>query len=131
MWKLSASLPADEGAVVEKALAEVRDELFAGHEHGQGPHRCPADVSWADALVAMAEKSLAATAGARPHRNRHLVLLHVGTDGNGHLHLGSAVGEGMRRFLSCDSRVRAVFEEAGRPVTSGEPSAPSPTASGW
>ncbi|MGH9263943.1 MAG: DUF222 domain-containing protein [Acidimicrobiales bacterium] len=118
-WRLSAVLPADEGAVVERALAEARDELFRAGEHGPGPHPCPADVSWADALVAVAEKSLTAGAVVRPHRDRHLVLLHLDTDGRGHLHLGPGVPDGMRRFLSCDSRVRAVFEEAGRPVSVG------------
>jgi len=61
-WRLSAALPADEGAVVERALREARNELFEDSEHGPGPRPCPADVSWADALVAVAEKSLAATA---------------------------------------------------------------------
>ena len=118
-WRLSAVLPPDEGAVVERALTEARDELFRAGEHGNGPHPSPADVSWADALVAMAEKSLAAEAVARPHRDRHLVMLHLGTDGQGHLHLGPGVPDGMRRFLSCDSRVRAVFEREGRPVNVG------------
>lgn len=72
-WRLSAELPADEGALVERALGEARDELFRSADHDAGSQPRPADVSWADALVAVAENSLAAEAVARPHRDRHLV----------------------------------------------------------
>jgi hypothetical protein len=89
-WRLSAELPADEGAVWEKALTEARDELFKVGEAGPGPGPSPADVSWADAFVAVAETSLAAGAVGHPHRDRTMVLLHVGTRG-GHLHLGPRV----------------------------------------
>ena len=71
-------------------------------------------MTWADSLVAVAERSLAAGAVARPHRDRHLVLLHVRGDGRGHLHLGPGLSDGLRRFLTCDSRVRAVVEDGGR-----------------
>jgi hypothetical protein len=118
-WHLSALLPPDEGAVVERALGEARDELFAQHEHPSGPGASPADVSWADALVAMAEKSLAAGAVAHPHGDRHLVLVHLDTDDHGHLHLGPGVGQGLRRFLTCDARVRASLEQGGRAVSVG------------
>jgi hypothetical protein len=76
-------------------------------------------VSWADALVAMAERSLAAVAEHHPHRDRHMVLLHLRTDGGGHLHLGPGLNEGLRRYVSCDSRVRAVLESEGKPVSVG------------
>jgi len=118
-WRLSAELPADEGAVVEKALSDVRDELFRAGEAGRGPGASPADVSWADALVAMAEKSLAAVAVERPHRDRSMVLVHLRADGGSHLHLGPGLGEGLGRFLRCDARVRAVLEAEGRPVSVG------------
>ena len=87
----------------------MRDELFRAGEAGPGPGASPADVSWADAFVAIAEKSLAAAAVDHPHRDRHLVLLHV-RDTWGHLHLGPGLSESLRRYISCDSRVRAVFE---------------------
>lgn len=44
-WRLSGrAAPPHEGAVVKKALAEARDELFRAQEHGNGPHPCPADA---------------------------------------------------------------------------------------
>ncbi len=120
-WRLSAELPVDEGALVERALISARDELFTAGEHDPGAGPTVADVSWADALVAMADRSLAAT--SRPHRDRHLVLLHVesepGNGVSGHLHLGPGLDPGLRRFLSCDARVRPVLETGGRPVSVG------------
>jgi len=84
-------------------------------------------VSWADAFLAMAERSLGAGATVRAHHDRHLVLLHVGTDAEGatgahlhaHLHLGPALGDGLRRFVGCDARIRPVMESGGRPVNVG------------
>jgi hypothetical protein len=126
-WRLSAVLPPDEGALVERALTAARDELFHAGEGDPVPatlpdrRPTPSDVSWADAFVAMAERSLGA--GVRPHHDRHLVLLHVGTEGDGqtgaHLHLGPALSDGLRRFVSCDSRIRPVMEAGGRPVSVG------------
>lgn len=113
-WSLSGELPPDEGALVERALAVARDELFRAGQQ---------EVTWADALVAMAERSMGASAACRPHHARQVVLLHVGTDGEGttegHLHLGPGLSEGLRRFIGCDSRVRPVFEAGGRPVSVG------------
>ncbi len=122
-WTLSARLPADEGALVERALRACREELFRAGEHASGPHPAPSDVSWADALVAVADKALAPGAQCRPHHDRHLVLLHVetGADGTtgGHLHLGPALSDGLRRFVSCDARVRPVMESGGKAVSVG------------
>lgn len=117
-WRLTAQLPADEGMAVERALTTARDELFRAGEAGPGPGAKPADVTWADALMAVAEKSLTAAAVSQPHRDRTMVLLHVNTKG-GHLHLGPGVSDGLRRFLSCDSRVRPVLEENGKAVSVG------------
>jgi hypothetical protein len=118
-WRLSAVLPADEGAVWEKALTEMRDELFRSGEAGPGPGASAADVSWADAFMAVVEQSSAAGAVEHPHRDRHLVLLHLPTGADGHLHLGTGLSAGLARYISCDSRVRAVLEAGGKPVSVG------------
>jgi len=128
-WRLSAELPADEGALVERAILGARDELFHAGEGDPGPRSLPgrapspSDVGWADALVSMAEASMGAGAAPRPHHDRHLVLLHVGAQGEGrtggHLHLGPALSDGLRRFVGCDARIRPVIEAGGRPVSVG------------
>ncbi|HSH62158.1 MAG TPA: hypothetical protein VK988_21420, partial [Acidimicrobiales bacterium] len=58
-WRLSALLPPDEGAVVERALEAARRAL-ADEAQIERP-------TWADALVAMADRSLGAAAATRPH----------------------------------------------------------------
>ncbi len=111
-WRLTAELPPEEGALVERALSATRDELF----RAGGPN---ARVDWADALVAMADRSLGGA--SRRHTDRHLVLLHVGTQpgAGGHLHLGPGLSDGIRRFIGCDARVRPVFEAGGKPISVG------------
>ena len=47
-WRLSAELPADEGALAERALVAARDELFHGGEHDKAARPVPSQVDWAD-----------------------------------------------------------------------------------
>jgi hypothetical protein len=118
-WGASAALPGDEGARVERALTQVRDDLFHHRHPGAEPWAVPTDVSWADALVAMAESALAGATRARPHGDRHLVLVHLGpTAGAGasvgttaQLHLGPALPDAVRRHLGCDARARVVHHD--------------------
>jgi hypothetical protein len=120
-WQLWAELPVDEGALLERALLAARDEAFRAGAHDPAPSPTPSHVTWADALVAMADRSLASA--SRPHQDRNLVLLHVGTDAQGHttghLHLGVGLSEGLRRFVGCDARIKPVLEAGGRPVSVG------------
>jgi len=120
-WRLSAVLPVDEGALWERALAEARESLFRAQQSGE--HDKSTKVSWAEALIAVADRSLAASGAGRPHRDRHLVMVHVGaTPGDsvsGHVHLGPELPAGLRQYLSCDTRVRAVLESGGTPVSVG------------
>lgn len=120
-WQLSAELPADEGALVERAIVAARDELFRAGEHDQVANPRPAHVDWADAFVAMADRSLGGE--SRPHHDRNVVLLHVASTPQGgttgHLHLGAGLGEGLRRFVGCDARIRPVLESGGKAVSVG------------
>ena len=60
-WRLSALLPLDDGALVERALTTARHTLFRHDVDGT-------EVTWADALVAVADTSLATDVQGRPHR---------------------------------------------------------------
>nr|MDQ6945897.1 13E12 repeat family protein [Actinomycetota bacterium] len=120
LFVLSAVLPADEGAVLERALGVYRQKLLGADADYSDT---PKVVSWADALVAMAEASLASEAIARPHYARHLVVIHLGTDdtgeANGHLHLGPALPDGLRRFMTCDAKARVQHDVRGKPLSVG------------
>jgi len=131
-WRLSALLPPDEGALVEKALSERRQALFSARGP-QADHLGP-QVSWADALVGVADASLSHGGRGRAQRDRYRVLVHVradeqaeaegrgGTQGHlhhAHLHRGPALPDGLRRYLGCDATARVVYEAKGRPVSVG------------
>jgi len=126
-WRMHVDLPSDEGEALERALCERRNALFAECHPQADTDACPDDVSWADALLSMAERSMATTVAERGHHDRHLVWLHIdghagtGADGgpSGRFHMGPNVYEGLRRYLSCDARIRAVFESGGRPTSVG------------
>ena len=122
-FSLSAELPADEGALVERALGSARDELVADHTPGDEP------VTWADALVHLSERYLSG-AGAPP-AERYQVLLHVRGDRPGRdasLHLGPALPSALRRYRSCDSTIRLLLEDATGPVALGRRCRTVPTA---
>ena len=107
-WRLSALLPVDQGALVERALAVTRQGLVEDEDVQDQP-------SWADSLVAMADACLGAGATRRPHSDRHLVVVHLRGDGHGpsgHLHLGPPLPDALRRLVGCDTRVRP--ERGGR-----------------
>jgi hypothetical protein len=113
-WRLSALLPPDEGALVERALDAARRALI---DEGQVER-----PTWADAFLAMADRSLGATAASRAHRDRHLVVVHLRGDERGpnaNLHGGPPLPDALRRLLSCDGRVRPLVEVAGVALSVG------------
>lgn len=113
-WLLHADLPADEGAVVEQALAAAHHDLFHG-AGGRADTEGAAQVTWADALLAVAEGSLAAGAARLPGADRYRVHLHLETSGLS-LHLGDPLPDALRRLHTCDTTYVAVFEHEGRPI---------------
>jgi hypothetical protein len=113
-WRLGAELPLDEGAAIEAALeAARRDLVAAGNTRATG----------SDALMAISESYLATGAVGRPHSDRHTTMVHLATDEGGHtgahLHLGPALPDALRRLLTCDGRIRPVFEVGGIAVNLG------------
>jgi hypothetical protein len=69
----------------------------------------------------MADRSLGADAAARPHHQRHTVLVHIEDrqGAAGHLHLGPHLPDALRRYLGCDGRARAVTYRDGVAVSVG------------
>jgi hypothetical protein len=116
-WKLRANLSVDEGALVEKALTACRSKVFfERHPDAEEENRCDASVTWLDGLLRAAElalRGLGSDDDGRP-ADRHQVMLHIDVASQlARLHLSEAVPDSIRRYLSCDSDVRAVLENDG------------------
>src|SRR5262249_43994842 len=104
--RISGSLDAADGRIVEGALNEARDALFNGAQHA---------VTWADAIVEMARRSLAATSEERARR--FLPQVHVHTDtGAVQFTNGVALPPALRDYLLCDSVLRPVWERDNVPI---------------
>jgi hypothetical protein len=89
-WHLRASLPADQGAVVDQALSARKDDLYRAREDEgaqgsaertdggrPGEQIALPRVTLADALVSVALGSLAEGADAHPQADRYRIHLHL------------------------------------------------------
>ena len=118
-WWLRARLPSDEGALVQRALERARDAEFKLRHPGAEP--APGvrdDVTWADALLRLADAGLDDLAPKGRPSQRYQVLLHVPAEGlaAAYLHLGPSVDDSVRRYHECDATVRYVLEAGGKIV---------------
>jgi hypothetical protein len=128
MWWCSARLPSDEGALVDKAFEVGRDREFRlrhpDHERAGHPGD-PADVSWADGLLRLAQAGLdaldVANAAGRPPGERTQVILHLDADREvpPRLHLGAVLPASIGHYLSCDASVRCLLLRHGPPIAMG------------
>lgn len=123
----SIRLPGDEGALVERALTYARQvEHRRRHpDRDQDAHPELHGVSWADALLRLAEAGLtdleSDTSGGRPPSERTQVIVHLDADGDAppRLHLGPVLPPGIADHLSCDASVRLLLTRHGIPVARG------------
>ena len=144
-FRLRYDAPAETGALVEAALPEAKDHLFRAITGGSDsaemdrraldgdvldPRRATTDgggprITWADALVLLATRSLDAavsaagdTGGGRARRSRYRVQVHLDTDGgwlSGRPRLPQSIVNG----LTCDGHLTPVWETEGHPVDVG------------
>jgi hypothetical protein len=137
---IKARLPVDCGAVVIQALEQA---MAAAEAEGQATEvpvesavsepvdsvvakpnvtaetRVPKHVQRADALVRLAEHSLAGTAGGSSSADRYRVVLHV-TAETSHLENGAYVSAETSRRLCCDAALVGLMEDArGIPLSVG------------
>ncbi len=114
-WRLFADLPGDEGALIERTLVTQRDALFHDADMVE-------QVTWADALLALADSAATACA-SRAHPDRSTILVHLATSAENkpaaHLHGGPALPDALRRLLTCDARIRPLWEIDGVPISLG------------
>ncbi|MGO4664009.1 DUF222 domain-containing protein, partial [Terrabacter sp. 2TAF16] len=139
-FRLRYDAPAEVGALVESALAEAKDHLFDTlTPEGQEPDRQLLNgdvlhpswtevdggrprVTWADALIVLATRSLDAAgsdgSGGAARRARYRVQVHLDTDGGwltGRPRLPQTIVDG----LTCDGQLTPVWETDGHPVNVG------------
>lgn len=107
-WRLSGYLPAEEGAVVQQALASVADRTPRRAETGLYD---PYEVRAADALVELAEAA-AAVGNPAPAT----LVVHVEAEslaaasGTAEVEGGPVLSAQVARRLACDARVQIVAE---------------------
>ena len=122
-WRIR--LPHVEAAVFDAALQSHLDALVAEwrRDHGErdeATEDMPPFPTVADAFMRLVESGWDADVAARPHGHRTTVVLHVDVGSQvGSLHLGPAMSEAERRYLSCDSLVETWFERDGVPIGCG------------
>ena len=119
-WWLHADLDADLGALVEASFHEARDALFrelidGADKADDGPAVLVNDV---DALVAVAERSLGATASPA-RRDRFRVNLFMDLAGTLLTTEHITIPESIARLVTCDGRIDPVFVDGATPVSVG------------
>jgi hypothetical protein len=149
--RISARLPAEEGALVVAALEAARSflreeqrrgrtrgpaeprEPGGAHSASHGARYCPHPTN-ADALVAVAESALARAPSALSGGPRHEVVVHVDLgalvqdgDGSARLRDGPAICSHTARRLGCDSTLTTVLERDGEILSVGRKTRAVPT----
>jgi hypothetical protein len=123
IWRVK--LPHVDAAVFDAALQSHLDALVAEwkRDHGErdeASDQAPPFPTVADAFMRLVEHGWDADAVARPHGHRTTVVIHVDVESQvGSLHLGPALTEAERRYLTCDSLVETWFEKDGKPIGVG------------
>lgn len=134
LWRFSATLPPEEGALLKAALQAVASELTsAAREGARSPDDYPGlahltQASWADALMAIAESALAAGIASRSAPERTQVVVHVSAEtltsdeAGQHCEIddGPDLAPESARRLACDATLVALVESAeGQPLSVG------------
>ena len=126
-WRIT--LPHDEAAVLDAALASHLDRLITQwkHDHADGADDrsdgaggAPPMPNTVDAFLALVTAGWDGEAAVRPHGQRTTVVVHVDVDQRvGSLHLGPVLTDADRQHLTCDATYEAWFERDGRPIGCG------------
>jgi hypothetical protein len=109
-WRVHGRLDADHGAIVDAALSEARDRLFRDGLR---------DVTWADALVDIAERSFGAAPLERRERFRPNIFFDPEHSPRATWINGIAVPDAIAKLCTCDGTISPVFVAQGRPVSVG------------
>jgi hypothetical protein len=109
-WRLHGRFDGDHGAVLDAALAEARDRLFRDGQR---------DVTWVDALVDIAERSLDGTPVERRERYRINLFLDPALTAAVTWINGIAMPDAIARLYTCDGTINPTYLAEGHPVNVG------------
>jgi len=112
-FTLRFNAPADIGALVQAALTEAKDALFGALETGAEPR----EVTWADAMVQIAGRSLGAVTSIN-RRDAFRTYIHLDSEGawlTGQPRLPAHLAA----KLTCDGILQPVWHTQGAPVNVG------------
>ena len=121
-FELEAELPADQGAIVAKALTRLSDVMPQHPDRHEHPY--PIEARRADALAMLCSGAIAAD----PDPDRATLVVHtrletlLGEPGapNAEIEDGPVIAPDTVRRLACDARLQVVVEDdAGNPLTLG------------
>jgi len=123
-WNARVRLPKVDGAIADCAVRSHLDALVAvwkrDRADGEQGGSAPPFPTLADAFLRLVELGWDAEATARPHGHRTTVVLHVDVESKvAELHLGPALSEAERQYLTCDAKVETWFEREGVPIGVG------------
>lgn len=109
-FHLSFDAPADQGALVQNALREAKDALFATGD---------TTATLGDALVEVASRSLGSV-GSPQRASHYRVYVHLAADSpSGWVNGGGAIPPGLASLFACDGALDPVIERGGVPVSVG------------
>ena len=113
----------EEGARLQAALTAAKDTITQEWKEERCATGLPEDreaPTWLDALLRLADRSLAAEMVERPAHPRAAVVVHVEVDQQAaRLHMGPVLDAGERRLLTCDATFRLLYEACGKAIGVG------------
>ena len=104
-FRVHADYSSESGAVLQKALEEAHDALFAAGN---------TNVTWADAFEEVCLRSLG-TIDSVSRTDRYRVVVHLNEDG-GWLNAGQHMKDGVLKQILSNTTIQALFQRGGRPV---------------
>ena len=128
---IKARLPADQGALIVKALEMAMDENFAAADKDAEEERPPIAARRADALADIAETYMNNKESSGSTADRYQVIVHVNAEEglDAHIEDGPDVSAVTSRRIACDSSIVTIKgDENGEPLSIGRRSRTIPPA---
>jgi hypothetical protein len=122
-WRIK--LPHHDAAKFDAALASHRDALFAEWRSDHGDDEDALEIrpplpTTGEAFMRLVEAGWDVEAARRPHGQHTTVVVHVDVEQRAAaLHLGPALTEAERQYLTCDATCEVWFERDGEPIGAG------------